>query len=1057
MLTLKRFARTYSKKNLIFVVGVFAVIVMMSTIAASKPVTISPQISNTDVVIVEASSSNVINRVTSSKDFSIPLTIENRNTTENVVVTIGLGALTRDDGTSNLYPTISWNAENQERDTLLVPNGHRKVIIVSGDLPANGSYSTWLYLQYGDYSQKYEIRITRQPVQDIEILEAENGRITLDISGKDFTYLLTVIAPYDLPIIDDLQITLGPLGRSDGQPKGNAFLSCSVCNQGAITLQPNSPETITLDGYNFDLSTYRTSLVLSYHEKVQVYELVINRSDLKDNLDIVMQSNFVGTKALRLGWPILATDIYINISIHETIGQKAEVYYPRLSALNLLSDNGDVLSLSATNVILYQRMSDGALVEIRQSTVPTSTFSIPPYGSVDFSYKIGALDRAGVYQGEISVYGPNSAQSMVSVSARVKEPWYVAFILIVVGVALSTFMQFWIGEGRQRTIVDYRINQLRYQLRKVPDSETHSTFIELIDRTQEEMHLKIISPDEAVLYLKKIQVLHKDFLRLSFLYRQISQINTERKKAFPYTRSDAENKSDQIICDARNGLQILNNLPDDLTRFVNSLSELLEFEQNDFARDVADCLTKRLEQIQNTHTVDEELVQNLINKIKLLYSELNKIPFDEFLSHLEPLQRQTALIEINFLEAGCLNILQEADSFFANNQGLGEDTKDVLNRTLEDLKKLKQTYSLSPVDELNSTLLTAQKNFFEVSTRIFNSSLQSLEQMEQNYPELAQVLRPEIKRIKDNFSQATSLINGSHLLEGIDLFEKAKTDYTDKILIPLLRQKITAILEASKVIPLPADNKVWDALTSTIIVDSCEQLQQILDNLKDEHLQIDYYRARGNYIKSGLVLMSGLGLRLKEYQSQTHKRGEWWASRFLELVNNFVRESALPEKSKEDILVYGAEININHLYSSYIQILTEISNHPIGDVLKASPHKAVTDLFIHTPKTISGLLMQPQDYGLIPAIFLRKSEDRFTPSNLDLIKISETIRSIRTNDIIIAILVVLVASVSGLGTLWASKATFGNSFVDYLGLLLWGFGLHKGIVEIVGKYIGTTK
>ena len=57
---------------------------------------------------------------------------------------------------------------------------------------------------------------------------------------------------------------------------------------------------------------------------------------------------------------------------------------------------------------------------------------------------------------------------------------------------------------------------------------------------------------------------------------------------------------------------------------------------------------------------------------------------------------------------------------------------------------------------------------------------------------------------------------------------------------------------------------------------------------------------------------------------------------------------------------------------------------------------------------------------------------------------------IRANDQILTAAILLLATISGLTALWVPNPTFGGT--DYITAFLWGFGLHRGILDLVQRF-----
>ncbi|MEL7658852.1 MAG: hypothetical protein AAGU75_23420, partial [Bacillota bacterium] len=227
------------------------------------------------------------------------------------------------------------------------------------------------------------------------------------------------------------------------------------CDGKKYSLKPGVPLIIIISGDNLELSTYLSSILYSYQGRSQSFQIIIKRLESNKNIALSNSTKAVGTKYLYFKniFPNFAASSRIYITVSETSGTNLQLYPPRLGPLQVIDEKGNAVAVNQENIKLYLRDQNGNLISVPNTGKSLSTISLPANGNLDFIFELEDLEKSGIYNGEVSVYGPSSAKVSQEVSIAVKDPWYLALFAIFLGVLVSFFLQSWTSVGRSRAIL----------------------------------------------------------------------------------------------------------------------------------------------------------------------------------------------------------------------------------------------------------------------------------------------------------------------------------------------------------------------------------------------------------------------------------------------------------------------------------------------------------------------------------------------------------------------------------------------------------------------------
>ncbi len=324
-----------------------------------------------------------------------------------------------------------------------VPVGAVVDITLPGDQP--GHFVGQLYAVTNDgLPPVCTFEIDRYPPPSLHFVgTSKDGQLALKTTRRAFTRDL-LIEPTSAAAIDGLQIEAGPLVASDGEA-----IPLTVTPGGRITPPPSpgAPTRVTLRADLPRATEYTTDLRLSYGGRVESTHLTLTRAQRTQPVKVLAISAGRG----EIG-PFTGSDVPLWMTLHAADGGGDTVASVTLAGLGLKRKEAFVRAE-------YQ----GAVVTLDDNGAAATSFEVTPQNPRPVTVRLQDVREAGEYKATVRVAPLDADPFDQDVVVLVRERWWVAVFLIVVGVVLSTLVALYTRFSRprlqqQRTLLEFDDN-----------------------------------------------------------------------------------------------------------------------------------------------------------------------------------------------------------------------------------------------------------------------------------------------------------------------------------------------------------------------------------------------------------------------------------------------------------------------------------------------------------------------------------------------------------------------------------------------------------------------
>ena len=514
------------------------------------------------------------------ESFSFPLTLHETTGQAEIKVLPDVGPLTRTDGVAGAAAEIKVTPAEL---VTLSPGGYRTVTL-AGRLPDATAYRGWLSLTVdGQVQPPYTLAITRAAGGRLGVLEAgEAGDVALSVRGPSFQRAITLRVPAGKPSIADLLVEVTGLARLDGKEIAGEKLACSPCAPERLALSPGVAQRITLVGTRFQPASYQALLRLGYEGQSEDVPLILTREAMPKNIEMDPSETVAA-----LNWVFGQTTADVPIHIREVAGQRGEIYYPDAGSLTLTTPDSRDLSVAPEQVAILRRNSTGGLEFLPVPGTETADVALLRFdGSLDLVYRVAGIGTAGVYQGKVTVTGPDSQSTTQNVKIQVKHAWPFALLAIIAGVMLSYFWHQWTKEGRSRALLGRDIARVWESVAAVAAEDaaagvrddTWSFFLDALDDLAGRNRDKTVPLADGRTEFTRLETQRGHYVRARLAFDQALAV----VRGYPTFPSSAQDKAKQRQTEAEDQLASLQRLlktagtPEQAQAAVDGLEVLLK-------------------------------------------------------------------------------------------------------------------------------------------------------------------------------------------------------------------------------------------------------------------------------------------------------------------------------------------------------------------------------------------------------------------------------------------------------------------------------------------------
>ena len=974
------------------------------------------------ISIKPADAQNVIALQSASPAFHYPLTVLEIGGQSEAEVRLTLGPVTRKDAVVGQPAELHFDATNAPTTTLTVSPGNYAVASIIGNLPEQTAYTTWLMAQQGNQTVIYTLNISRSAAGGIAALDAANGTISVPVSAANFDRVLMFQVASDQPAINDLTIALtDPPLRTDGQPVVSETLLCNVCTGTPLpALQPGQIFTVALSGRNFQATTYSAPLRLSYQGQTQNMPLAITRFQSKQTFTLTAPISATGTSFGVGGYAEVSTQVA------DSSGVDTRLYYPVSEGAQLL-----------------QTDSNGR--PVAWTPAPTATFVLPANGSTVFTLRWTGL-QAGAYPRTIYMAGPNSAPVVQNVTLNVKDTVVLAFLAILLGVVASYWIQSRTASGRARDMRSAEIARLRQQVLAQPSDDMWSDLLARVDDLEWNNRLSTELDNTS------LTATLNDLRQRAENYRQALAANTrvidllavfpEQDSNLKQTKHDFEKQRERLLQGVKAALQLpekqgLGDTATDAPAQVKALGTLFDEIRKASIRKPTEGLLSQLEKLKSDYPELTVGVERWKTEANNILTALNADEFDGLTDRLEKARQGYAALQLQAVE-------QALDRLVA-------DRAAAPNATPDDWK---------PVDDLTAATRTAIQQARQLTTadeQIHDSEIACHDYLAALIAQLAVLIsspgRPggctvevwqqavNATSVANQQQQAQQAVQGDQWELAQSFYTLAQTEYA-KAQVELLKKKVADFKALFDQAPQGIDTGWETALTSLKpLLDKVQQLaitpEQVLQNRLDfAKGQVDVWNAvhawATGHFTTGLP-QPWQTLHTTVVEADTARQAYEARQKKEDVQQLITVESKLAEAHTQYQDIRGTQ---RLLDAAAVAMGREEVISAVEEVLGALGG-AVRDMIV-----AAGELMAVPAQGLLTRLE--------SPQPLAARSPEDWYRQVRRNDQLQALLVWIVAAITGVTTLWVNNPTFGGT--DYLVAILWGFGLNEaaqGLLKMV--------
>jgi hypothetical protein len=984
------------------------------------------------VVILEADPNRSIARTLQMADFAFSLTLENQNTEVEIGdLVITVGPLARADGVVDAGSTLSFAISGQAASPIVLRPGERRLLTVSGRLPQQSQYTSWLSLAQADRFDVYPLILTRVAVPGLDILNlGSDSRLTLQSSSDESTHAVTVQLPSGQAAIDQLGVAVGELSREDGQPIADAKLSYSVSQSTSLSLKPDAPLMLQLVAKGLQVGTYASSLRFTYSGQTQIVSVRITRTALATNLQVDQPATVALVRSFTGD-----SEAQVPIIVRETSGKALPIYYPVLSKLESIDSNGKRVSVATSNVQLFQRDSSGKLTAI--PTSPNTTANIPFNQDVVFVYEIKGL-RHGTYSGQVAISGPESTRVTTDFTVTVKDHWFWPFVWLLVGVLVAYALTEWIDVGRGRALRGVKITEeIEVIERRMPQSSQSNTVWNGLQDELRQLYRKnwwnIFAATEIETNLEGLRARRQIYERALAAVGQITDFVAHYlpgEKATYQTKleealNDVVSKvraADTAAADREAALLVLQNVRLEVQQeAIKRPAKHLQTQVQKISQESQDLMTKA--QALNTK-IQEVISQAQTGNINDLLDQLHQYRADYVYLSLDQLKGLLAQLAIERREAiqrvaAQSSVVDEqtgrARDLLAEGRGLLE--RDDADGALARLSQARVHYLGALIYHLR--LLTSEAGRpDDISEAKWHD------------------IRNQTPQLTHNVTAALEHWNKGQFDQAQERYENAYDEYVT-ILAAILSYRLDNARALIQVKPAGIDTTVWDSLMRDLVDEAVKDIRVANGALPQAKAPAEerwrrYRESQDKAITAQIKLMSGLYKRLQAYTDSNPLTDD--LKRDLEDLNIAIEKAqdALPRDDREaENLLYRSQ----HMY---IDLVTKIQP-PQSGYAQAGKSSTPSSTTVVLPTASLAVLRRS------PIPLADAGPWRLAPQQLTDIVVYEAqpssarqLRNIAMRGLVYLGIVMFIAALTGLQALWINRAVFGGA--DYITAFLWGFG-----------------
>ena len=335
------------------------------------------------------------------------------------------------------------DGQPQPADGFTVPAGPREAVVgltVTG-IARYGNFSTnVLAVTSGGVQTLTHLGFSRTPTPALAFLGSVNGAVSRTSDTPTFDQPFQVESRADVAITDArLSVSvLDPRGRQttvmlrlDGTtvPNGADLGAIAAFDNKVVSVSLELPET----------GTYVGELVLDYAHKREVTTLTIERTHVPPTVAVEGIAT-VPSEAL----PLVGTEVTVLAMLHETASRIVDLDRPTVTLDRVAGEQ--------------HTQADYTSAEVTPVLPGDAAYSLAPDGYLPIRIAIHDLKGTGTFSGHLLVTRSGSGTVDAPFTVQQRLPWYLAALLIALGVAVSYVARAYYGKAqprllRQRTIL----------------------------------------------------------------------------------------------------------------------------------------------------------------------------------------------------------------------------------------------------------------------------------------------------------------------------------------------------------------------------------------------------------------------------------------------------------------------------------------------------------------------------------------------------------------------------------------------------------------------------
>ncbi|WP_281899719.1 hypothetical protein [Phytohabitans aurantiacus] len=338
-------------------------------------------------------------------------------------------------------------SNQQATGITLPPLGEFAVVQLRVSVPRPGTYDgSLLVLDGGALRGQLAIAVTKNTDAGLRLDGASGGSLSMESPVPEFQRAFRVLStsgaptPVQLrvsPLTDPLSMQVPTTVEFSGRRYVGEQLVVPAQGELAFTVAADLPVG----------GDYRGTVAVVYGTEPLLVDLIVRRTRVTPTVAV----DPIGTVQARMLWGFRPTDVDVRVLLRETNGQRVVLDAPALIALTRDTRGGPV----AADYDTVQVMVDGRRTE---------TVTLEPNQTREITLRVTGLSHPGKYTGSVRLASGDTSALTSPISILLHQGILLAALAILLGVAISAVLRWYLTAYRPALTSQLRLSRLRDDL-----------------------------------------------------------------------------------------------------------------------------------------------------------------------------------------------------------------------------------------------------------------------------------------------------------------------------------------------------------------------------------------------------------------------------------------------------------------------------------------------------------------------------------------------------------------------------------------------------------------